>query len=405
MIDTLTALAQALRDAGVPASPAEVTDAAQALAAAGTSERRICRLALRACLAKSAEHFATFDRLFDAYFSAPWPSTPAAGQKHRRQRPATEGWRSSGGHGQAPVPSPSPPESPGRRVAAPEEPAPRGRSGPARRLREETRRQQQVARARARAERDRQRRAAPARQPIRKAQTAAEVADLEREVERLGRLLRTRYGRRWRSAPSGRIDLRATIATGVRQGGVPWRLLRRRRTILKPRLLVLCDVSGSVARTARLLLRLLHETHRLFDRTAGFVFVDRPVAAAPLFRHADFDTALADLAALPGLNLHAYSDFGNVFVRLLTDHLDLLHPRTALLVLGDARCNQFDPQAWAFETIAARVGRVCWLNPEQRERWYTHDSRLRDYEPAIDCLLPAATVSDLAHGLDRLLRP
>ncbi|NUQ01737.1 MAG: VWA domain-containing protein, partial [Armatimonadetes bacterium] len=194
------------------------------------------------------------------------------------------------------------------------------------------------------------------------------------------------------------------IALAARTGGVPLRLLRRQRRILKPRLLVLCDVSGSVRRTAGFLLRLLHTTQRLFDQTAAFVFVDRPVSAAPLLRAGDATRGLAELETLAGLDLYALSDFGNLFVELLDDHATLLTSRTSLLVLGDARCNRFDPQVWALEGIARRVAHLVWLNPERRERWYTADSRLRDYQPWIDHLLPAETPADLAAGVEALLR-
>jgi uncharacterized protein with von Willebrand factor type A (vWA) domain len=200
------------------------------------------------------------------------------------------------------------------------------------------------------------------------------------------------------------VDVRATIAAGARHGGVPFRLVKRVRRIEQPRLYVLCDVSGSVIRSARFLLRLLHETQRLFASTHGDLFVDRPVSAAPLFRHADFDRALDQLEELPGLDLQAMSDFGHTFIRVLADRHHLLTPTTSVLILGDARCNRFDPQPWALQDIAARVARVVWLNPEQQSKWYTHDSRLRDYQPWITHLLPAATLDELAAGIDLLCR-
>ncbi len=374
MIGPLTRFARDLRAAGVPCSPAELRDAAAALEAAGITERETVRLALRACCAKQAEHLPIFDRLFEATFRATWPRA----DKPVRGKPR--------------------PDQPGQRRRPPDEPAP----GPAA-LRRQAEQERRNALARLRWEQQRDERSRLGARPLGRRIEPLELSRLEREVERLGRLLRTRWGRRRRQSARGDVDLRATIARAARTGGVPLSIVRRRRLPARPRLLLFCDVSGSVIRTARLLLRFVHEAGRLFSRTDGFVFVDRPVPAAPLFRHAEFDAALAELDRLPGLDLHALSDFGNAFERLWTDQTALLTRQTTLLVLGDARCNRFDPRAWALEAIAARVHRVVWLNPERRPEWYTADSRLRDYESQIDHLLPCESLEELAAAMDRLI--
>ena len=414
MIGSLTGFARALRAAGVPLSPAEVIDSAIAVRAAGLEDPETFRLALRASVIKSVEHQPLFDQLYPAWFSVPWPAGPDQRRGHKQHAPSPgERGRQTGGIGEGRGRKPSLDPCEGRDQTADEQglrgddprPAELDRHrAEAAELRQQAGLEQRQAQARARRQAQRQAADRPALRPLRERFDDHDLRQLERETERLGRLLRTRQGRRYQRASRGRIDLRSTIALGVRTGGVPCRLMRHTRRIARPRLLVLCDVSGSAIRTARFLLRLLHETHRLFDRTAGFVFVDRPVSAAPLFRHHDFDATLAALDDLPGLDLHALSDFGNLFERLLAQHHELLTPSTSLLVLGDARCNRFDPQVWALESVARRVAQVFWLNPERRERWETGDSRLREYRPWIDQLLPAETLADLADGLDQLCR-
>jgi uncharacterized protein with von Willebrand factor type A (vWA) domain len=400
--EQLLAFARALRGAGLPVSTADVLTAAAAVRAAGIEERDTFRLALRACLLKANEHSTPFDRLFDVFFHVPWPGDGEAkrkGQRPHQGRPAGRG-RPKPEPPAAPTPATQPTQP--RKSEEEEEHRRRGRLAAAMTPPPEHERQQAVAKVRL--ETERRNADSLARRPLWSKPTPLELRGLEREAERLGRLLLTRFGRRYRRAARGRLDMRATVAAATRTGGVPFRLVRRVKKLQRPQLLVLCDVSGSVARTARLLLRLLHATQRLFDRTDGFVFVDRPIAAAPLFRHADFDAALEALESLPGLDLHQSSDFGHVFVKLLSDHARLLTRRTTLLVLGDARCNRFDPQTWALQEIAARVSRVVWLNPERRGRWYSADSRLRDYETCIDHLLPAETLEELAAGITELMR-
>ncbi|MCC7493897.1 MAG: VWA domain-containing protein [Fimbriimonadaceae bacterium] len=401
MVERLSGFARALRAAGLGVSPAEVQDAARALAAVEVAERTVVRDVLAACLVKSAEHRPAFERLFESWFLVPWPPGEVGTRKRRsRQRPTEQGQQRGRGRGQSVVP----PEQPQETGQAPQ-PGEQPRDG---RQQSSLARQQGELQAQAQAARERhalqqQRAAGLAQRPLWRRCPADEATALDRECERLGRLLVTRHGRRTRRDARGHVDLRSTIARAARTYGVPWPLLRRRRRVSQTRLLVLCDVSGSVIRAARFLLRLLHTTGRLFDRTTGFVFVDRPVPAASLFRQADFDQALADLERLPGLDLHALSDFGHLAVRLLDQHAPLLTATTTLLVLGDARCNRFDPQVWAWEQLAARVAQIVWLNPERRDRWYTADSRLRELEPHLTHLLPATTLADLAAAIGELL--
>lgn len=400
MTGHLTRFAQSLRAAGLPVSTADVLDAARAVAAAGLVERETFRLALRACLVKSALHHTPFDRLFDSFFHVDWP----AGKREKSRQRGGGGQPVNRRQANAQTPGSGPPRDAPHTPGAPshaERPAaaPRqtGELETARaQLRDVAERGELVRRtalARARSELSERERGRPGRVKLDRRWSADELLRLEREAERLGRLLALRLGRRWRRTPHGRVDPRATIAASARTLGVPLRPVRHQPRVSKSRLLVLCDVSGSVIRSARLLLAMLNACGRLFDGGHSFVFVDRPVAA-PLRG--------LELERLPGLDLQASSDFGHVFYKLLTEHAELLTPRTAVLVLGDARCNRFDPQAWAFEELARRVGRVVWLNPERRERWYTGDSRLRDYEPHVHALLAAESLDELAAGIERL---
>jgi hypothetical protein len=398
LTDHLVGFGRALRQAGLPVSTAEVLAAATAARAAGIADRETFRLALRACLVKDPQHLTPFDRLFAAWFHVPWPATG-----ERRRQPGGKPASRQPTHRGAPTPGAGPPRAtPGRqsKPAEPQDrPADRPRPSPADFERPEHERRQEVARARAALEQSRQ--SQPGRRPLWRRATSEEQCGLEREADRLGRLLRTRLGRRLRRAPHGRPDLRATVARAARTGGAPLAILRRRRRLARPRLLVLCDVSGSVIAAAGLLLRLLRTVARRFDQTTVFVFVDRPIEASPLLRAAD---PLPALERLEGLDLQASSDFGHVFVKLLADHPALLTRRTSLLVLGDARCNQFDPQVWALDEIARRVAHIVWLNPDRRGRWFTGDCRLAAYQPYLTHLLPAETLEDLAAGLALLAR-
>jgi uncharacterized protein with von Willebrand factor type A (vWA) domain len=74
------------------------------------------------------------------------------------------------------------------------------------------------------------------------------------------------------------------------------------------------------------------------------------------------------------------------------------------LILGDARNNAFDPQAWALAEVRQRCRRIIWLNPEPRREWNTGDSIIAAYTPACDQVLECWKFEHLARAADVLLR-
>jgi uncharacterized protein with von Willebrand factor type A (vWA) domain len=124
--------------------------------------------------------------------------------------------------------------------------------------------------------------------------SAAEVREAERAIARL-RFARLRVPvRRMRPDPRGaRVDLRATLRQAVRSGrdGIP---LRWRSPAERPPVVVaLCDVSGSMARYSRMLLRFLHALTRSRARVHSFAFATRLTPLTRCLRHRDVDLALA----------------------------------------------------------------------------------------------------------------
>lgn len=416
MTRRITDLARSLRRSGVPVSAAEAADAARALRRVGLGSREGVRLALRAALVKEHRFFPLFEERFSAFFSWTLPGG-GPGRGKRRSRPGggePGGAGGSGGaSGEKPRPRPSPPPEPGE-----------GRSGgkpipDADREREERRRRRrrraEAVVAAALREGETPREDAERRGPgkpdadLRRADLRAprppdETRRLEQEVEKLARRLVSRESLRRRKAGHGRPDLRRTLAAASRTGGVPFRIVRRRRAVTRWKLLVLCDVSGSMRRAAGLFLGLAHALQGLFSRTRTLIFVDRPVDATPLFDRLPAREALAEVLKLPGANPGGLSDYGSVFYRFLEAERSTLDRDTVVVVLGDARTNRFDPQAWALEEIRERVRRVVWLNPEAPKLWGTEDSAVAAYRPFCDDFLPCGTLDDLGCSAARLLR-
>ncbi|MGV9881537.1 vWA domain-containing protein [Streptomyces sp. NPDC003006] len=215
----------------------------------------------------------------------------------------------------------------------------------------------------------------------------AHLDELRRAVHPLARRLATRLAARRRRAAHGTIDLRRTLRGSLSTGGVPMRPVLRRRRPARPELVLLCDVSGSVAGFANFTMLLVQALHDQFSKVRVFAFVNRVDEVTGLLTHGSADPAglggrILGEAAVTGW--HGSSDYGTSLGEFAERHLDAVGPRSTVFVLGDARTNMSDPNLPALREIAGRARRVYWLNPEQRSQWSTGDSAAYAYAELVE---------------------
>jgi uncharacterized protein with von Willebrand factor type A (vWA) domain len=417
MTPRLVTFIRLLRTQGLPVSVAESLDALHSVSRVGVHDRDLLRLTLRTALVKSHQDFPIFDALFERFFTVP----------HRRRRRGRRQAHTSTGVGQRSVPQhngmASPPVSPTppTPAAAVHRPVQEPRSDTPEMVSDETT-QAQALQALAELEQAWQEHNLAIQQPRASAfleHTDAQrvqiridrpfppdrLATLYREVERLAARLLSRQALRTRRAQAGRFDVRRTVLRGLRSGTeVPFTLAYRRRKISKLRLIVLCDVSGSVWQVSTFLLKLVHTLQTAFASVRSLVFVNSVVEVTELFRRMRFPEDLESLRHYPQLNLFGLSDFGRVFYQFSQDFLHDLRRDTIVLILGDARNNAFDPQAWALAEVRQRCRRIIWLNPELRREWNTGDSSIAAYAPSCAQVLECWTLEHLVQAADLLLQ-
>ena len=219
---------------------------------------------------------------------------------------------------------------------------------------------------------------------------AADLAQLRREIHPLARRLATRLTREQHARRRGPLDVRRTVRASLSSGGVPLTTHHRPKRPHRSELVVLCDVSGSVASFASFTLLLVFALREQFGQVRAFTFVDTVHEVTHHFRPgADPDRVLADLAAS---SAHAArfgrTNYGRAFTDFLDDHADALGPKTSLLVLGDARSNYSDLALPALRELAGSVRHAWWLNPEHPRHWDTGDSAAGPYReivPMVEC--------------------
>lgn len=228
-----------------------------------------------------------------------------------------------------------------------------------------------------------------------------EMDQLRHEVKRLANRLRSRIALRQKRAKTGQLDAKATIRNSLRHGGVPFEI-RHRDHRLKPRLVVICDISTSMRYCSELMLSLVYALQDLVHKTHAFAFIDHLEYISPDFVGRQSNEAINEVLVRmpPG---HYSTDLGYALGGFARDYLDTIDQRTTLIVVGDGRNNYNDPRIDIFQQMARRSRRAIWINPEPAMLWGSGDSDMFQYAPLCSDVVVAATLNELSRAVDELL--
>jgi uncharacterized protein with von Willebrand factor type A (vWA) domain len=212
-----------------------------------------------------------------------------------------------------------------------------------------------------------------------------DLEELRRQIYPLARRLATRLAREQHARRRGPLDFRRTIRASMATGGVPITTHHRPKRPHRTELVVLCDVSGSVANFASFTLLLVYALREQFTKVRAFTFVDEVHEVTDEFRPgADPAETLARLAeSARHASLWGRTNYGRALNRFAQEHADAVGPRTSLLVLGDARSNYSDPGVDVLRDLVATSRHAWWLNPEHVRQWGTGDSAAPEYAEVI----------------------
>jgi uncharacterized protein with von Willebrand factor type A (vWA) domain len=219
----------------------------------------------------------------------------------------------------------------------------------------------------------------------------AQLAELRRAVYPLSRKLATRLAARRRRRNRGQIDIRRTLRRSLSTGGVPLRPAYRNRGPARPEIVLICDMSGSVAGFANFTMLLVQALRDQFSKVRVFAFVETTDEITHLLTAGAADPEHLGGRILGEARLtlfDGHSDYGRALGDFVERYADAVGPRTSVLVLGDARTNGGDPNPAALRRIVAPARHAYWLNPERTSLWSTGDSVARMYAeilPMYEC--------------------
>lgn len=231
-----------------------------------------------------------------------------------------------------------------------------------------------------------------------------QLRQMRRVVAPLARTLATRLAARRRRSRAGTIDLRKTLRKSMSTGGVPIDVVLAKPRPARPELVVLCDVSGSVAGFSHFTLLLVHALRQQFSRVRVFAFIDTTDEVTHMFGpEADLAVAIQRITRESGVySRDGHSDYGNAFASFVQAFPNVLSPRTSLLVLGDGRTNYRNPEIELLSHMVTASRHAHWLNPEPKHLWGSGDSAVPRYQEVIP-MHECRSAKQLAAVIDQLL--
>ena len=213
-----------------------------------------------------------------------------------------------------------------------------------------------------------------------------EMLALQRAIYPLTRTLAARLAQRRRRRHHGHLDFRRTVRASLSYGGVPAEPKFRDPHPSKPEIMVVADISGSVASFARFTLQFVYAMASQFSKVRSWVFIDGIDEVTRFFQDSDDVTDAvhrvnteADVVWVDG-----HSDYGHALEVFHNRHEKEVTQKTSIILLGDARNNYHAPQAWVLDSLRKRAKHLYWLNPEPRGYWDTGDSVIAEYASHCD---------------------
>ena len=231
-----------------------------------------------------------------------------------------------------------------------------------------------------------------------------EMQSLKKALQPLTRKLAARLARKRKHGRKGPLDFRNTVRHSLSYGGVPAEPKFKYPRPAKPELMVVADISGSVAAFARFTLMLVYAISGQFSKVRSFVFIDGIDEVTDYFRATeDIQEAIhrvnteADVVWVDG-----HSDYGHAFEVFWERYGKDVGPKTTVLLLGDARNNYHASASWVVKEIRHKARHVYWLNPEPTSYWNTGDSIVGDYGAHTDGVYECRNLRQLEAFVEKL---
>lgn len=231
-----------------------------------------------------------------------------------------------------------------------------------------------------------------------------QLAAIRQAVAVLGRKLAARLGRKRRHNRRSSLDFRRTIRASLANGGVPADLYFTKPRPTKPEIMLIVDVSSSVAPFAAFTLQLAYTIRSQFSQVRSFAFTDGIEEITGILEEAeDVASAARHINGQQGfVALDGHSDYGMALKSFWDRWGAQIKPKTSVIILGDGRNNYHASRSWVLDSIRRRARRLYWLNPEPVRNWDTGDSIVTEYGQHCDQMVECRNLRQLKEFAETL---
>ncbi len=219
-------------------------------------------------------------------------------------------------------------------------------------------------------------------------------------VRQMAKKLAARYAKTRRRRLRGQLDIRRTLRKNMGWDGIPFVTVWKQKRIEKPRVMVLCDVSGSVAAMAQFLLMFLYALNEALSDIRSFAYSGSLIEVSETLEKEPVEQAIVKIMETIGWGS---SNYGNAFADFEDGWMDFVTNKTTLIILGDARGNRNDPRTDIMARLSQRAKRIIWLNPEYHTLWGTGDSDMPRYAPFCNLLTECSSLRHLERAISGIL--
>jgi len=220
-------------------------------------------------------------------------------------------------------------------------------------------------------------------------------------VRRMAKKLASLHSRRKKNLRRGKLDIRKTMRDNWINQGVLFNLRWSYKKIDRPKILVVCDVSGSVGAYARFMLLFLFSLTEVISKIRAFVFSSYLGEVTDEFKGSNLEKAIESALSKYGGGSTDYAHSFSDFISLCLDDID---KKTTVVILGDARNNFGLDKAYLLKSVYERAKQVYWLNPEGKYRWNTGDSVMNNYSAYCTKVFECGTLKQLERVISTLLK-
>ena len=226
---------------------------------------------------------------------------------------------------------------------------------------------------------------------------------LLKETKVLGMMLANKFIKHSNSLSKGKLNLRKTIRKSLQNGGSLYSTVFKPRVKKKPRLILLCDISGSMALYSLFGLTLLFGIVQRFRSVKAFVFIDGLTEITKDLQKMKINNIKSILNNWNSfVKADGHSDYQRSFDELILNKKIVNSSTNSLLVIGDARNNYRSISEETISKLSKSFDNIYWMNPERKQYWNTGDSRFMDFQKVCESYSEVRNFNQLKNFIENI---